>query len=188
MKKLLLVVLIITSINLNAQEKFTYDKEGLTDFIVVKVDSMSQSEIYAKTIDWIKDTYKNPDEVIKAKFENEKVRFNGFKSNALSTKVLGLTNYTDARYSIEISFKNGRLKFNPINLEQYAESSQYVTGGWYGISMDTGSWLYKKSGKLKRITKKNPSQIESIFNDLATSLKVFLLKKTGKIEDKSDDW
>jgi hypothetical protein len=47
--------------------------------VVVEIDSLNAAEVYLKTLDWIKETYKNPDEVIKANFENEKIRLDGFQ-------------------------------------------------------------------------------------------------------------
>ena len=189
MKKIIIVIsFLLLTINITSQEKFTYAEKGLTDFVVLKIDSLSQSELFNKTIDWIKDTYKNPDEVIKAKFENEKIRFNGFKGNAFSMSILGMPTFLDARYTIEIYFKDGRLKFEPISLEQYSSPSEYSAGGWSAITFETNSWLFKKNGKIRKITKTYPENIESIFNNLLSGLNVYLLKKSGVINDSAKDW
>lgn len=156
--------------------------------MVVEIDSLNASEIYLKTIDWIKESYKNPDEVIKAKFENKKIRFNGFEKTRLSTKMLGITSFSDVRYSIEISFKEGKFKFEPTKLESYTKPAQNVSGGWSSVPLDTGSWIYKKNGKPKGIFKLYPSQIKSIFNNLKSSLEIYLLKQNNTIKDKKDDW
>lgn len=171
------------------QKDFNYTKEGLTPkFLVVEIDSLNASEIYNKTIDWIKETYKNPDKVIKAKFEDKKIRFNGFHESAMSTKMLGIPSYSDVRYSIEISFKDNKFKFEPTKLESYTKPSEYVSGGWSSVPLNTGSWIYKKNGKPKGIFKSYPSQIENIFNNLKSSLEIYLLKQNNTIKDKKDDW
>jgi hypothetical protein len=63
-----------------SQNDFKYITNGLNHkFVVVEIDSLNAAEVYLKTLGWIKETYKNPDEVIKANFENEKIRLDGFQ-------------------------------------------------------------------------------------------------------------
>jgi hypothetical protein len=189
MKKAIVIILFaLLTINTNAQEKFTYSEKGLTDYVVLKIDSLNQSKLYNKTIDWVKENYINPDEVIKAKFENEKIRFNGFKENAFLMTILATPMYLDGRYTIEISFKDGKLKFDPLSLEQYSAPSQYSAGGWSLVTLETNSWLFKKNGKIRSVTETYPENIEGIFNNLILSLNVYLLKESGVINDSEKDW
>jgi hypothetical protein len=189
MKKIILLFTLFIFSKTVCQNDFKHTTDGLNPkFVVVEIDSLNASQIYLKTIDWIKETYKNPDEVIKAKFENEKIRFDGFQENVLSTKMLGVTSYLDVRYSIEISFKEGKFKFEPIKLEEYTKPSQSIAGGWGSIPLNVGSWIYKRNGKVKGIFKSYPKQIEDVFNNLKTSLEIYLLKQNNTIKDKKDDW
>lgn len=190
MKNLLLFITIaFLSLSSYCQTSFNFDANGLNPkYIVIEIDSLNSSELYNKTINWIKETYKNPDEVIKAKFENEKVRFNGFQKSAMSTKMLGIPTFTDVRYSIEISFKDGKFKFEPISLEKYTTSSQYVVGGWSSVTLDIGSGIYKNNGKIKGIFQNYPIEIADIFNNLKSSLEIYLLKQNNTIKDKKKDW
>lgn len=168
---------------------FFYDNQGLTPkFLVKEIDSLNNKQLYSKTIDWIKDTYKNPDEVIKAKFENEKVRFIGFKSSHLKISSLGIPNYYNVRYTVEIYLKNGKYKFQPVILEYYTPPSQYSRGGWNILSFDNAKGFYNKKGKLKNLFKYFPEGIDSLFNDLENSLNTYLLKKAHIIKDKNNDW
>lgn len=79
MKKLLIGFTLLFSTFVNAQEtEFTFNKErGMTDFIVIPVEGKTATDIYKKVIEWIKITYKNPNEVILSTIENEYVRFEG---------------------------------------------------------------------------------------------------------------
>ena len=81
------------------------------------------------------------------------------------------------KYLIEISFKEGRYKFDPINL------SYDVSGhGTVFVNFDKGVYWNKK-GKLRKVYSKIPNQIETLFNGLNMSLKNYLYDKTEK-----DDW
>jgi hypothetical protein len=189
MKNITALLALFVFLNAYSQKKFEYNKDGLNvKYLVIEIDSLNASEIYLNTIDWIKETYKNPDEVIKAKFENEKIRFDGFQENGMSTNMFGLSTPFDIRYSIEISFKDGRFKFEPINLESYQKSSQYIPGGWNSMPLNTSSWIYKKNGKIQGSFKNYPEQIERIFNNLKSSLEIYLLKQNKTIKDVKDDW
>jgi hypothetical protein len=182
MKKITLTLILLCSILSHSQDKFTYEENGLTDYVIIKNDSLSQSELYSKTIDWIKDTYENPDEVIKTKFKNEKIRLSGLKIGAFVSSIWGVTHYSNGKYSVEISFKEGRLKFDPIWLK---EQSNY---GYYDVDIDSNTWIFKKNGKAQQVYKKYPENITSLFNDLTLSLNDYLLKKSNIKEDSSDDW
>ena len=73
--------------------------------IVVEVDSVSSSEIYQKAQNWVQETYKNPEKVLKANIANEKIRIDGFATDAWWYKSLGVLNSYNMEYTIEISFK-----------------------------------------------------------------------------------
>ena len=75
--------------------------------------------------------YKSAEDVIKGDIEGEYLKINGFTSNLFQATALGMTTYYDARYTIEMRFRDGRFKFDLISLEQYFPASQYSAGGWY---------------------------------------------------------
>ena len=183
MKKIIILLLIICTTKAFSQAEFKFNSNGLSpDFLVLDVDSLNASLIYLKTIDWIKDTYKNPDLVIKTRFENKKVRISAFQKSTFVYTIWGITKYVDGKYSIEISFKKGRLKFEPIGLQ---EQSDY---NYYDVDLDSNKWMLKRNGKLKQMNKQYPENITSLFNGLFLSLNEYLLKKTNKKEDTSEDW
>lgn len=190
MRKLMLLVLFFTGL-VNAQDKeFKFTKDGFTDFVVTDVEGKSQQELYKKALDWIQVAYKNPKEVIKAQIENDYVRIEGFKANMLCTKLLGISNCEDVRYQIEISFKDGKYKFDVIKVESYQKGTKYnnFSSGWrdFPISGDIGNTYFKKDGTQKSIFKSYPESFETTFNDLNSSLKEFLTSES--IPSKTKEW
>jgi hypothetical protein len=88
-----------------AQEsKFTVSEAGLTDYIVVPVDSMKSLDIYSKCIEWVGKKYNSPEDVIKSKIEGKSIRIEGSADRLLYT--LGGVTYL-SRYQVEISFRGG---------------------------------------------------------------------------------
>lgn len=188
MKKYLLLMLLFVNGLTNAQgSEFKFTKESFTDYIVGIVDGKTATELYKKTLDWVAVTYKNPKEVIKAQIENDYIRIEGAKSNMLCIKSLGMLNCNDVRYQIEISFKDGKYKFDIIKLEQYIPASQYtVTSGWFEVVLTNTSVYFKDNGDIKNVFKLYPTAIETEFNSLNTSLNDFL--KSDTIPSKKNDW
>jgi len=186
MKKVLFILLLISAFA-NAQEaEFKFTKDGFTDYVIGTVPNKTASELYKKTIDWINITYKNPKEVIKGQIENEYIRIEGFKSSMLCKKILGSNICENGRYQIEISFKDGKYKFDVISLETYVNASQYNSGGWYPVELTNTSYAYKESGELKPMFKNYPNQIESTFNSLNNEFKKILESDT--IPSKKEEW
>lgn len=188
MKKTILVLLMSVCFYTNAQEtEFKFTKEGFTDYVVIPIEGKTAQELYKKTLDWVSLTYKNPKEVIKAQIENDYIRIEGAKSSMLCVKSLGLLTCNDVRYQIEISFKEGKYKFDLTKLEQYVPASQYVVNsGWNEVELKNTSYCYKENGDLKNLFKLYPQAIETEFNTLNISLKDFLNSK--EIPSKKGDW
>jgi hypothetical protein len=165
-----------------SQQQFKITPKGLnTNSIVIEIDSLNASQLYYKTINWIKDTYNSPDEVIKAKFENEKIRFQGISTNSYTYYVLGSKVSNDVRYMIEISFKDERYKFELISLEAYFSPTQYTSGGWQVIGFE----FWKPNGKIKKIFRDTPQDMENMLNHLLISHNNYLI---GDVNSKKDDW
>jgi hypothetical protein len=186
MKKLLFILL-LKSAFANAQEaEFKFTKDGFTDYVIGTIPNKTASELYNKTIDWINITYKNPKEVIKAQIENDYIRIEGISSNMLCKKILLSNICENGRYQIEISFKDGKYKFDVILLESYVNASQYNSGGWHPVGLTNTSYAYKESGELRNTFKSYPEEIESTFNSLNNELKKTLESDT--IPSKKDSW
>jgi hypothetical protein len=186
MKKLLIFMLSISACVSAQETEFKFTKDGFTDYVIGSVANKTASELYKKTIDWVNITYKNPREVIKAQIENDYIRIEGFKSSMLCKKILLSNICENGRYQIEISFKDGKYKFDVISLESYLTASQYNSGGWYPVALTNTSYAYKESGELRSMYKNFPEEIESTFNTLNNELKKILESDT--IPSKKDGW
>jgi hypothetical protein len=190
MKKIiyiLLVTVLVTNLSFSQETEFKFTKEGFTDYVVTNCEGKTQSDLYKKTLDWVSTTYKNPKEVIKAQIENDYIRIEGFKSSMLCIKSLGIMTCFDVRYQIEISFKDGRYKFDVTRIEQYSPSSQYSSGGWSDFPINTDlKGYFKESGEIRSMFKLYPDAFQSTFNGLNKDLESFL--KSESIPSKKGNW
>ncbi len=177
MRKIIIALTLSISVNSFCQEKFQFNKEGLNDYIVINLKDKNKSELYTKTINWVKETYKKPSEVINSTIENEKIFIEGIN---LSSLHIGGGVGMNARYNIEIAFKDGKIKFNPIKLEYYTK--EY---GWNDIYLNKNAKrYYNKKGKVRGLYKKLIIDIPSLFNNLSKSLENYIVSKK-KVEE---DW
>ncbi|MDI9256363.1 hypothetical protein [Flavobacterium sedimenticola] len=170
MKKIIALLMICSSSL--AQDKFSYDSNTITDFIVIDTPGAS-SDIYKKAVNWIKENYVNPDDVILMQMENEKIRFQGFKKqfHCMSSVC------SDATYIIEISFKDGKYKFDPISLKLSAGA------GSFDVPLTDLKPYHDKKGELKKGSKEALDSIVNLFNSLQLSFDGYLTGKTKK-----EDW
>lgn len=181
---------------LNAQEtKFVFDyKTGLTDLIIIPVEGKTAQEIYKKTLDWIKITYKDPSKAILSNIENEYIRFNGLGEyicyDSLKPKNISLDCY-NVKYEIEISIKDGKYKFEIISIQKYQTPGQYRIGGWENVPVfskdlseeSLAKLLFKKDGTIK----KEYETIEKS-GDYFNALNLSLLEYITSINKSKNDW
>ena len=161
--------------------------------MVVNIDSLNKKELYTQVKNWILETYNTPSEVIKSEIENKKIRIEGSKSNLIVMKgILGKPYYYDSKYSIEISVRDGKYKFDPISLKYWIPSSQYISAKWQDLYIfDKGSLssFYNqkgmKKGRVISIWASLPSDLEMHFDGLNISLFNYIQK--NKLEESSDD-
>lgn len=182
MKKITVLFLLI-SVNLVAQKKFSYDSEGLKPrYVVIEVDSLDRRQLYKKAVDWIKELHKDPNKVIKSKDKEKKFTITAFKSKVFRSKIKGRPFVHDARYTVEISFRSGRYKFEPIGLEYYTSETKYSSSRWNPISLDRDVTLYSRSNKINDDFKSFPSTIAEIFNGVNSDIIKFIKRKN------KDEW
>ena len=176
---------------------FKFSEDGFTDYVVVDVDSLSKEKLYIQVKNWVLETYNTPSEVIKSEIKNKKIRIEGSKSGGLSVKgMLGMSYYYDIKYSIEISVRDGKYKFDPISLKYYIPYSKYVTAQWVNLPIfnkeSLSPYYYqkgKKKGRIQSIFSSYPSSVENHFDNLNISLFNYINKNKESSEEKSaDDW
>lgn len=162
----------------NTSEKFTYDANGLSPGdVTMSVRKAKKDELYSKTLNWLSEKYKDPDQVIEKKEKNDKIRFEGFTDNAICYGTGADYRCEGLTYQIEISFEDGQYKLKPLKLSYDSNSKKKVN-----INLKKGDY-YDKSGKIDVDYSKVPSQIETLFNGLNESLSNYLNN-----EDQEDEW
>ena len=166
--------------------QFTITKaEGLSPFIVVKTEGKTKEELYKKTIEWINKNYNKPSEVIKAQVENDYIRFQGVSKEKYCWDAL-VTFCNDIRYEVEVSFKDGKYKFEVLSLEDY-----HVTGAsglrvWGRINYKDSWTHFKNTGEVRKMYAKNIKEITSFFDELSKNLYDYIYNQNDTA--KSNDW
>jgi len=179
MKKSLLIVIAIVTYNvLLSQEipKLKLTPEGVAP-ITLNVDGLSAAEIYKKSLDWVQETYKNPDEVLKTNIENKKIRINGFSPYALTFRNVVEINW-GVSYSLEISFKDDKCRYD-YNINHFNNEDGGV------ITTMTYRNFYKKNGDIRKSYLPAVSSLENTINDLLLNYYNYI---TGKTDAANDDW
>ncbi|GHC57695.1 hypothetical protein [Ulvibacter litoralis] len=177
---ILLFLSIIYNTIYSQNEVFEQQKDlKMQDYLIVKIDSLSAEELYNKSIRWVKETYKQPDEVIKMSIENNKLRIESIIPKSYC--FLGVCD--DSKYIIVLSFKNGRYKFEPIEVYNYMS----VLDKWIPSIIKRKKEINDGDEDL-RLTKKKEvvlllNQPVKIVNDVFLSHYDYLSKKNTE-----DDW
>lgn len=175
MKTLFSLIMLLVSVVSFSQDSLKINPEGYSS-IVVSVEGKSASELYNEAINWVQTTYKNPENVLKAKIENESIRVNGFSSNAWFYKNMGMKMYYDMNYTIEVSFKDGRYKLD-FTVGEFYESGKVV--------MHRPKHFFKKDGSVSKMYSDAVPSIEKTMNDLSMSFYNYV---SGKNQEKNNDW
>lgn len=181
MKKTILLTFIMIS-TLSFGQKLNVTMNGLRDsidneksFVVINAEGKTAKQLYDNAIKYVNKTYKNPDNVIKGKTDGEYLKFITHVSNFLVVNNSGAKIAIDADYTIELNFKDGKIKFEIISLDMYAQTGGYkvlFTGGAFD-----GYPIYNKKGELKRPDTK--TEIETYFNSQINAISDFLNGKSN---------
>ena len=176
MKKLFLGLFVtLMSLSINSQE-LKIGPSGVKEPVIFEFD-LTQNEIYKKSLNWVQETYKNPDKVLKANIENEKIRLDGYATNAWWCKSLGIIQTYNMNYTVEISFKEGRCRFSYTIGQMYTSDGQRLL---YSCKA-----FYKSSGDVRKVHLSSVSSLEKTINDLAKSYQDYI---NGVSKSQDDDW
>ncbi len=198
MKKIFLkMILTITTISYSQVTEFTFTKDGLTDYVVTQCEGKTQSEIYKKCVDWIAFTYKNPQSVTQAKIENEYIRVEAISESLIcDNKAMYGKVCRDGKYTLEISFKDGKYKFEILKIEKFLEATNNSTppnypDRWMPVktkSSESNNFVYDKGKRKGEISSffKYYNEIAIYFNGLNKQLSDFVLNK--EIPSKKSEW
>lgn len=187
--KLNIILIILTNvIGLTCYgQSYIATPSGLVDksnpehsYLVLEFEGMSVKELYAKSYEFVVKHYKNPDEVLKGDLKNEYLRFKTYSPDILYIMNMGIKQFFSATYSVELRFKEGKVRYEIIDLHMnHVENNMelYFSGSGLQWRVFNG-----KNGKLKFPEAK--IDIESFFNSNVAQLVEFI--KRG--DQKNDDW
>ena len=198
MRILLFIQIILLPLLSFSQELFTSSEllieEGLkknkgkylkmSDYVIIFADYTSE-ELYKKTTIWFNDNFNQTDDKILSKSEGKYILFQGSTEELLKTHKVITTSkgYQGYRYIIEIKFKYGRLKFEPISLKTYTKEESSLSNGWYERGFSNKILDYE--GIEIEEGKNDVNTQVDFFNKLAISLKQFL---NGETNIKDEEW
>ena len=117
-------------------------------FLVINTPDKKTVELYQNAIKYINENYKNPDEVIKGKTENEYLRFETYVPQFTKVNNGGAKLYVSMRYTTKLRFKDGKVRFEITSLSITADNG--------GRSVDFSGSIWKgypiynqKNGELR---------------------------------------
>lgn len=173
MKKVLIALFI--SVLGFSQELPKITKTGFEP-VITEVTGKNAADLFSKTKEWVLKYYKNPKEVLKAEIENNHIRIEGYCTNGYQTKALGITNYFDYTYSIEIDFKDGKYKYS-FFVHRFISKGAYC----YYSYLD----FFKEDGSVRKAYQLAYDTLNKSANDIYLSHYDYL---TGKTDLKKNDW
>ena len=175
MKLFKLIVFLLFPILSFSQELFTQNEininEGLktkqgkylkmSDY-VIRYSDATPEELYDKTVVWFNDNFKGDGDEILNNIKGKFLRIQGSTEELLKTHkvVTSSEGYQGYRYIVDIRFKYGRFKFEPVSLKTYTKDES-LSDGWY------------ERGFSNKILNAEGEQIAEGENDIKTQLKFF---------------
>ena len=168
-------LLLAIPISSSSQELFTQSEiiinEGLktrqgtylkmSDYVIIYSDA-TPKDLNDKTVLWFNEVFKGDGNIILDNERGKFLRIQGSTEELLKTnKVITLTEgYQGYRYVIDIMFKYGRLKFEPVSLKTFTKDES-LSNGWY------------ERGFLNKIFNADGEELAEGKNDIKTQLKFF---------------
>ena len=197
MKLFKLVVLSLFPILSFSQELFTQNEininEGLktkqgkylkmSDY-VIRYSDATPEELYDKTVVWFNDKIKGDGDEIINNSKGKFLRIQGSTKELLKTHKVDRSSegYQGYRYIIDIRFKYGRFKFEPVSLKTYTKDES-LSDGWYERGFSNK--ILNAEGE-EIVEGKNDIKTQlKFFNDLAINLNQYL---NGDQDIDDEDW
>ena len=195
--KPILVIYILFPVICFSQEIFTQKEivvnEGLktkqgkylkmSDY-VIRYSDATPEELYDKTVLWFNENFRNDGDEILNNSKGKFLRIQGSTKELLKTHKVdtSIEGYQSYRYIVDIRFKYGRFKFDPVSLKTFTKDES-LSDGWYErgfsnkILNSDGEEIIEGKNDIK-------TQLE-FFNDLAINLNKYLNGDDGLNDE---DW
>lgn len=155
-KFILIIVLTFSTSVFSQYIKVT--PEGLRDvnlkpYIVLDFPGKSAAELFESSLLFVNERFQNPKEVIASEITNKKLRFSEHTTMRVTNGGVKVT--VNITYDIDLDFKEGRVKYEIVNLDMGAFAFKGSIWKTYPI------WN-EKNGKLRLEEEKN--ELEELFN------------------------
>lgn len=171
MKRIIFTIFLISTTLAYSQNKFVFKENGLVPaYTISYIDSVIETEMHKKTLKWIKNTYKNPDVITDTQNNNDFILLTDIKNNALNQGKL----YYHIKYTIKISFENGKYRFEPIEVQSRLNSKYDM--GWKDFDLKNGDLFFKKGRVIKK-TKSYVTDIPAVLNEVNINLYNYLISE-----------
>jgi hypothetical protein len=112
MKKLILLILALSSFPVSAQE-LSLGNKGI-ESVIFEFEGQAVDEIYDKTLKWIRNNYTAPRDVITTTVQNEKINVNGMSEKLFWYKVIGSESSFKLDHSLFFTFDKSSVKLDCI--------------------------------------------------------------------------
>ena len=196
--KYLLIILLSTlffSKSDYVKDKYIITENGLTtgsnnDYVIINIDSLSASQLYTKSYNYIQEIMKNPSYSLKGNIQNEMLRYEVYDQKAFA---FIFTKHSQQRmnisYTVELKFKDGKIKHQILALKietpsytptKYSSGSpvpliwkQERTKGLFKLNISR-YFLWDENGELIQPLEKE--RLETYFNNELTSLDNYITK------------
>lgn len=96
---------------------FEATQDGFAHYTVNNCEKISKEKIYGKIIEWVINTYKNPNTVVESKVLNDNVKINYIAPGVNCITTNGTSECSDIKYKLRIAVKDFKYKFEILELE-----------------------------------------------------------------------
>jgi hypothetical protein len=182
MRTFLILILSFVCLSINAQ--FVATPTGLrcsenqnNSYLVLTFEGISAHDLYAKSQKYVNENRKDAAASIKGNTVDEYLRFSTYAPSFIKYNNGPMTKIPiNATYDIELRFKDGKVRFEFVDLKMNAGNYDLKFSG--GIL--SGYVIYKNNGDLFK--KEAKDDVERYFNSVVSSYVEFI-KGTNKNED-----
>ncbi len=190
MKRTLLLSLFIMSGLSSFPQKFIVEAAGLVNaddtskhYLVIRIDSLSVVELYNRSVRYVEQNWKDP-EMQKEEKGGEWLLVKIHAKNAIVAKgSFGLKFNLDLNYRLRLDFKDGKVKYQILDLEMnnispYGEDAPFLIQSNTTLTRS----IYNKEGVLIEKEKAAKKQLEDYFNNQIMQLKLSLMVTSSKTD------
>jgi len=129
---------------------------------------LNKSELYAGTINWYQDYYKNKIENLIRILENREVEITGLKKGVFVSKIMGVDLFLDIQYEFKIEITENGIRMNFVFGDQVVQSMEEVSQE----EKDSPD----NSEKINKMTEGFKMEMEKMMNEISDSLVNYLMK------------